>query len=218
MVNTQFGFFKNVYYVEDFDKQLTENGKIDNFTLENDEHEEWEDLRISLRIIDGQNSNIVESTDNEVIYNEEKKSLSFLDIADYGLVFEDQEILSIDMEREGDNFAYGIFYCEVILDGFKRYFYKSGIAKSFFTEDGSGNTGIQEIANNCFNFGYDLPKNSCNPFLRKVYDANLFAKSYKTSDLGLEFTDNNGTITINVLNQVFFTIELTSVFNRRIIL
>ena len=228
MANTQFSFLKNVYYIEDFESELEEI-QISKLTVSSSfafiYEINWEDITVNMVIKEGASGQNLSRYSKKVILkdDENKLRLKFLDISrTFHLGFETTRGKLETLNRNDENYAFSLFYCEIILDGFKRYFYKTERpAKSIneqkiwgdnepIADDGS----LQRVADNCFNYGMDAQSNSnSDVFNRRIQYYILYSYKSLADKFFIPYTIKGEENTkIYKINHILLTINFVSYF------
>ena len=272
MRNTEFAFYKNVYYVEDFERN-SDFVKIEEFEVKKSGGTifNWEDINVHVRIGEGQSDEgffdfedtldhglvgalyylkdedftrgIIHKNNEDIIpmvFNDgylmffigfknnfekykagnyqvktEKKDFQIFNVDKYTDLKENRYKINVNRVKN-DPIANVLIYCEIILDGFKRYFYKTKVFESILTSDGESgvfgeNPNLDQAANNCFNHGlYSEDFSQSNPFKRKIGD--YYTCITNISETGVEATlDKDGSkVTVDRLNRIFISLYLFS--------
>ena len=226
MDSTQFSFLKNVYFIEDFESEL-EEVQISTFNVSKS-HDlmfvmNWEDIIVDMKIEKGASGEDLSKYSNKVVLKDDanKLRLIFLDKNGFHLGFENTMGVVLTSFRNG-YYANSIIYCEILLDGFKRYFYKTEIpARSInldndwenqdpVADDGS----LQKVADNCFNYGMDAQINSNSDlFNRRIKYYYFYPHRNIKVGLSYPFTKKDRkTIELDRINHILLTIDFVSYF------
>ena len=226
MASTQFSFLKNVYYIEDFESEM-EDIQISEFSVSKSTHViivNWEDINVEIKIEEGSSGEDLSKYSNKPLLKDDgnKFRLRFVHKSGFHFAFENTNGIVLRSNGNRRDNANSIIYCEIILDGFKRYFYKTEIPARSVNEDIEwkenevkieDDGSLQRVADKCFNYGMDAQNNSnSDVFNRRIKYYNYYGQRNLVTDLNVPFVEDGKTIKLDRINQILFVVNFVSFF------